>query len=54
MKIKSLFLSALMALGGLAMLAPVTASADEYHHHHHGHQVCHWDHHHHKDCHWVG
>lgn len=53
MKIKSLFLSALMAIGGLAVLAPATASADEYHHHH-GHQVCHYDHHHHKSCHWVG
>jgi hypothetical protein len=41
----------LVALVGVAALAPSVASAAPRHR---GHQVCHWDkHHHHRVCHWV-
>ncbi|MET3918349.1 hypothetical protein ABID97_005180 [Variovorax sp. OAS795] len=56
MQIKRLILSSVIALAGVAALAPGMASAAPYRGHdgHRAHQVCHWDaHHHHRVCRWV-
>ncbi|WP_432727531.1 HHHH-motif protein [Variovorax sp. W6] len=49
MKFKQLAVSTIVALAGLAALAPSIASAAQ----HRARKVCHVDRYHHRVCHWV-